>query len=49
MLNLSPKELKAVARIKDIKGYQSMSEDELKSALISSNPVRKEEKPRKFF
>ena len=27
MLHLSPKELKAIARIRGIKGYKSMSED----------------------
>ena len=41
MLNLSTKELKAIAKIRDIKGYKSMSEDELLSALISSKPVKK--------
>ena len=35
MLNLSPKELKAIARIRDSKGYKSMSEDRLLSALES--------------
>ena len=29
MINLSPKELKAVAKIKGIKGSKSMPEDEL--------------------
>ena len=33
MLNLSPKELKAIAKIKSTKGCKSMSEDELLSAL----------------
>ena len=33
MLNLSPKELKAIAKIRRIKGYKSMSEDELLGAL----------------
>ena len=41
ILNLSPKELKAIAKIRCIKGYKSMSEDELLSALISSKPVKK--------
>ena len=30
MLNLSPKELKAIAKIKSIKGNKSMSEDAIK-------------------
>ena len=33
MLNPSLKELKAVTKIRGIKGYKSMSEDELLSAL----------------
>ena len=44
MLNLSPKELKAIAKIRGIKDYKSMSEDELLSAFISSKPVKKSEK-----
>ena len=44
MLNLSPKELKAIAKIRGIKGYKSMSEDELLSGLISSKPEKKSEK-----
>ena len=44
MLNLSPKELKAIAKIRGIKGYKSISEDELFSALISSKPVKTREK-----
>ena len=35
MLNLSPKELKAIARIRGSKGHKSMSEDRLLSALGS--------------
>ena len=34
MLNLSLKELKAIANIRGIKGYKSMSEDELLSAFL---------------
>ena len=49
MLNLSTKELKAIAKIRDIKGYKSMSEDELLSALISSKPVKKGKKPKTNF
>ena len=34
MLNLSPKELKAVARIRGIKGYKGMCEDVLKASEL---------------
>ena len=47
MLNLSLKELKAISKIRGIKSYKSMSEDELLGALTSSKPVRKGEKPKK--
>ena len=40
MLSLSLKELKAIAKIRGIQGYKSMSEDELLSALTSSKPVK---------
>ena len=36
MLNLSLIELKAVANIRDIKGYENMSKDELLSTLKAS-------------
>ena len=49
MLNLSPKELTAVAKIRGIKGYKSMSEDELLAALTSSKPVRQGEKTETNF
>ena len=49
MINLLPKELKAVAKIRGIKGYKSMSEDQLLSALTLSKPVRKDEKPKTNF
>ena len=46
MLNRSTVELKAIAKIRGIKGYKGMSEDELLGALTSSKPVRKGEKPK---
>ena len=36
MLNLSPKELQAIATIRGIKGYKSMPEDKLLSTLKAS-------------
>ena len=33
MLNLSPKEFKVIAKMRGIKGYKSMSDNELLSAL----------------
>ena len=49
MLNLSSKELKAIAKIRGIEDYKSMPEDELLSALNSPKPVRKGEKPKTNF
>ena len=46
MLDLSTKELKAIAKFRCIKGYKSMSEDELLGALTLSKPVRKGKKPK---
>ena len=47
-LNPSPEELKEIAKLlvqkRGIKGYESMSEDRLLSALISSKPVKESEK-----
>ena len=36
MLNLPPEELKAIAKIRGIKGYESMPENKLLSALKAS-------------
>ena len=49
MLNLSTKEFKAIAKITGIKGYKSMSEDELLGALTLSKPVRKGKKLKTNF
>ena len=39
--DLSTKVLKAIEKIRGIKGYKSMPEDELLSALTSPNVVKK--------
>ena len=44
MLNQSRKELKAIARIRGIKCYKSMSEDRLLSALKASESLKESEK-----
>ena len=49
MLNLSTKELKAISKIRDIKGYKSMPENELLSAPNSSKPVKKGKKHKTNF
>ena len=50
-LGLSSEELKEIATLlakkRDIKGYKSMSEDELLSSLTSSKPVKKDKKTSK--
>ena len=49
MLDLSTKVLKAIAKIMSVKGYKSMSEDEVLGALTLSNPVKKNEQPKINF
>ena len=49
MLDLSTKELKAISKIRGIRGYKSMSENELFSAFTLSKPVKKDEKPKTNF
>ena len=48
-MDLSTRELQATAKTRGIKGYKSMSEDELLSALTSSKPVKKGKKPKMNF
>ena len=48
-MDLSTKELRAIAKVRGIKGYKSMSEDELLSALTLSKPVKKGKKPKATF
>ena len=47
MVNLSLTELKLIAKIRGIKGYESMSEDKLLSALNKSEPVKTKREIRK--
>ena len=44
MLNLLPKKLKAIAIIRDIKGYKSMSEDRVLSVLKASESLKESQK-----
>ena len=49
MLKLSRKELKVIAKIRGIKGYKSMYEDRLLSALKASESLKESEKPKIYF
>ena len=44
MLNLSPKELKVISKMRGIKDYKSMSEDRLLSAIKASESLKESEK-----
>ena len=46
-LGLSLEDLKAIAKVRDIKGYESMSEDELLSAITPSKKATKRGKKQK--
>ena len=48
-MDLSTKEFKAIAKIRGIKGYKSMSEDELLRSLTLSKPVKKGKKTKTNF
>ena len=48
-LKLSLKELKTIAKIRGIKGYKSMSEDEILSAFNLSKPVKKAKNQKQVF
>ena len=48
-LGLSSEELKAIPEIRGIKGYESMSEGELLSALTPSKQAKKGKKPKTSF
>ena len=48
-MDLSTKELKAIAKSRGVKGCKSTSEDELLSALASSKPVEKGREPKTDF
>ena len=48
-LELSLEELKAIAKIRGIKGYKSISDGDLLNALNLSKPVKKGKKPKTNF
>ena len=48
-MKLSIEELKAITKIRSIKGYKSMSKGELLSALTPSKPLKKGKKPKTGF
>ena len=48
-LELSPEELKSIAKIRGINGYKSMSKYELLKSLTPSKPLKKCKKPKTSF
>ena len=48
-MDLSTKQLRAITKIRDIKGYKSMSEDELLRSLTSLKSAKKGRKPKTNF
>ena len=48
-LELSSEELKAIGKIRGIKGYKSMSKGELLSALTQSKPAKKVKNQKQIF
>ena len=48
-LGLSSEELKAIAEIRSIKGYKSMSKGELLSSVTPSKPAKKVKTPKTNF
>ena len=48
-MDLSTRQLKEIAKFRGIKGYKSMSKDELLRALTLSKPVKKGKKLKKIF
>ena len=48
-LKLSLEELEAITKIRGIKSYKSMSEDEILSAFNLSKPAKKGENPKENF
>ena len=47
-LGLPSEELKVIAEIRDIKGYENMSEGELLSAITQSKKAKKKKKSKKL-
>ena len=48
-MDLSTKELKVIDKFRSIKGYKSMSEDKLLSALTLSKPVKTVKNQKQVF